>query len=282
MKGSDKVNDDEIVDLFLNRSEQAIAELSLKYGRTVHKIAINILGNSRDAEECENDTYLACWNTIPPQRPTPLAAYVCRITRNIAIAKFHSNTALKRNGNYDAVLDELAECIPGKDTPEEEFDRKELSCASTSAMQYGGQGYINFCYFWEEGDQNILSAEREFPFIGHFVFKVDSDPDRREDRSGEQGFFISVFATFIGDLLLDLGPFGMIIWVCAFALITAMVIKRPHRKEFTIGEILLIFYLSVIPIFGIFYYRFFNYQYTIMLLLILIMYGASKYEIKLK
>ena len=61
-----------------------------------------------------------------------------------------------------------------------------------------------------------------------------------------------------------------------------MVIKRPHRKEFTIGEILLIFYLSVIPIFGIFYYRFFNYQYTIMLLLILIMYGASKYEIKLK
>ncbi len=154
--------------------------------------------------------------------------------------------------------------------------------ASTSAMQYGGQGYINFCYFWEEGDKNIFSAEREFPFIGHFIFKVDSDPDRREDRSGEQGFYISVFATFIGDVLLDLGPFGLIVWVFAFMVITTLIIKRPHRNEFTIGEILLIFYLSVIPIFGIFYYRFFNYQYTIMLILILIIYVSSKYEIRLK
>lgn len=123
------MNDDEIVDLFLNRSEEAIAELSLKYGRTVRKVAINILGNSRDAEECENDTYLACWNTIPPQHPTPLAAYICRITRNIATTRYHSNNAAKRNSGYDIVLDELEECIPGKGTPEEEFDRKELSHA---------------------------------------------------------------------------------------------------------------------------------------------------------
>lgn len=159
------MNDDEIVDLFLNRSEQAIAELSLKYGRTVHKIAINILGNSRDAEECENDTYLACWNTIPPQRPTPLAAYVCRITRNIAIAKFHSNTALKRNGNYDAVLDELAECIPGKDTPEEEFDRKELSCAINNFLKnIRREDRILFVRrYWYSDSVSEISAITELP-----------------------------------------------------------------------------------------------------------------------
>ena len=74
-----------------------------------------------------NDTYLAAWNTIPPQRPNPLKTYICRIVRTIAIAKYHSNTALKRNSYYDVALDELEECLVGSGTVEEELSAKELT-----------------------------------------------------------------------------------------------------------------------------------------------------------
>ena len=102
-------------------------ELSEKYGNLCHKIAMNILHNRQDAEECVNDTYLASWNTIPPQRPEPLRMYVCRIARNLSIKKYHSNTAFKRNSFYDVALDELEACIPSAATLEDAFDAKELA-----------------------------------------------------------------------------------------------------------------------------------------------------------
>ncbi len=103
--------DSKIVDLFYARDEQAIALLSSKYGSACKAIAKNILKNEADAEECLNDTYLAIWNTVPPQRPNPLKAYALQIARNISIAKYHSNTAAKRNSYYDVALDELADCL---------------------------------------------------------------------------------------------------------------------------------------------------------------------------
>ena len=76
------MEDSKIIELFYERSEQAIIELSKKYDRLCNKIAKNILGNSLDAEECVNDAYLGVWNTIPPQKPNPLITYVCKIVRN--------------------------------------------------------------------------------------------------------------------------------------------------------------------------------------------------------
>ena len=121
------MEDYRIIELFFGRQEQAIMELSEKYGNLCHKIAMNILNNRQDAEECVNDTYLASWNTIPPQRPEPLRMYVCRIVRNLSIKKYHSNTALKRNSFYDVALDELEACIPSAATLEDAFDAKELA-----------------------------------------------------------------------------------------------------------------------------------------------------------
>lgn len=91
------LEDSKIIELFFARIEQAIVELSEKYGTVCNRIARNILKNDLDAEECVNDTYLAAWNTIPPQKPDPLRTYIFRIVRNIAIAKYHSNTSIKRN-----------------------------------------------------------------------------------------------------------------------------------------------------------------------------------------
>lgn len=121
------MEDSKIIDLFFERSEQAIMELSTKYGAYCHKVAINILNNTLDAEECVNDAYLGAWNTIPPQRPNPLLTYICRIVRNLSITKYHANTAVKRNSFYDVALDELEGCLADFTTVEDEVAAKELS-----------------------------------------------------------------------------------------------------------------------------------------------------------
>ena len=121
------MDDSKIIALFFARSEQAIVELCAKYGSLCMHIACNILNNSQDAEECVNDTYMGAWNTIPPQKPNPLQAYIAKIVRNIAITRYHANTAQKRNSHYDVALDELEHCLSSSQTPEDTLQAKELS-----------------------------------------------------------------------------------------------------------------------------------------------------------
>ena len=126
MKG---LEDSKIISLFFERSEQAVEELNRKYRPAVRKTAANILSDRLDVEECVNDTYLRTWNSIPPQKPNPLVSYVCRIARNLALDRYHANSAAKRNGNFDLVLDEMEECIPSELNVETEYEAKELSAA---------------------------------------------------------------------------------------------------------------------------------------------------------
>ena len=83
------MKDSEIVALYWSRSEQALRETAAKYGSYCHSIAFRILESSEDSEECVNDTYLKAWNAIPPHRPENLAAYLGKITRNLAIDRYH-------------------------------------------------------------------------------------------------------------------------------------------------------------------------------------------------
>lgn len=124
-----QLEDSKIIALFDERSEQAIVELDRKYGVAVKKTASNILYNKQDVEECANDTYLAVWNTIPPQKPKPLISYVCRIARNLAVNRAYAKAAAKRNAAYDLALDELEECIPSGFDLETELEARELSAA---------------------------------------------------------------------------------------------------------------------------------------------------------
>ena len=124
-----QLEDREIISLFFERSEQAIVELSRKYGPAVNKTVGNILHDRSDAEECANDTYLKTWDSIPPHSPGHLGSYVCRIARNLAINRYHANRAEKRNHNYDLVLDEMEECIPAGTSVETEVEAKELTAA---------------------------------------------------------------------------------------------------------------------------------------------------------
>ena len=121
------MDDGKIIDLFFERSEKAISELSSKYGRVCMKIATNVLNNHQDAEDCVNDTYLGVWYTIPPNKPESLLAYVCRIVRNISVNRYKHNSRQKRNGTYDVCISELEECISSNDTAEDRFEAEELS-----------------------------------------------------------------------------------------------------------------------------------------------------------
>jgi len=121
------MDDSKIIELFYERSEQAIVALSDKYGSVCLKVAFNILNNTEDSEECVNEAYLGAWNTIPPQNPNPLLSYVCRIVRNLAVKKYHSNTALKRNSIYDVALDELENCFASSVSVEDEFNAIETA-----------------------------------------------------------------------------------------------------------------------------------------------------------
>lgn len=119
--------DSEIIDLFFERSEKAIVELSNKYGSVCKKVSMNVLNNHQDAEECVNDAYLGVWNAIPPEKPNPLLAFVCRIVRNVSINRYKKNNAKKRKGNYDLCIEELENCMASQRTVEDEISEVELS-----------------------------------------------------------------------------------------------------------------------------------------------------------
>ena len=119
------MEDRAIIKLLFDRAEAAIDALAMRFGARLHQIAMNILCSARDAEECVNDTYLALWDAIPPQRPDPLCAYTYRVGRNIALKKLRSNSAQMRNSAYDVSLDELAGCMGG-DSAWQALDAREL------------------------------------------------------------------------------------------------------------------------------------------------------------
>ena len=106
------MEDKRIMDLFFRRSEKAIEELAAKYAVHLRWIGMNILKDPRETEECENDTYLKTWNSIPPERPEFLKAYVSKIMRNLALDRYRKSRTLKRNVEMDALHRELLETIP--------------------------------------------------------------------------------------------------------------------------------------------------------------------------
>lgn len=120
------MTDEEIVRLYEQRAENAIAETSQKYGAYCFEIAKNILRSPLDAEESVSDTYLAAWNSIPPQRPGILSAFLGKITRNIAIDRWRREKAAKRGGGeMTLALEELRECVSGTEGPEDRTLEKE-------------------------------------------------------------------------------------------------------------------------------------------------------------
>ena len=106
------MDDQKIVELYFFRSEQAIKETDIKYGKLCRSIAYNILRNDEDAEECVDDTYIGVWNTIPPKKPDNFMAFICKIARNLALKRLESETRQKRSQATVISISELEEILP--------------------------------------------------------------------------------------------------------------------------------------------------------------------------
>ncbi len=119
------MDDTTIVNLYWQRNESAIAETAKKYGKYCFAIAYGVLGNENDAEETVNDTYLDAWNAMPPHRPSVLSTFLGKITRRISIDRWRRRTAEKRyNGQMEAVLDELSDCVASAENVEQTVEQQ--------------------------------------------------------------------------------------------------------------------------------------------------------------
>ena len=113
------MNDQDIIDLYFARNEQAIAETDKSYGKVCMQVSMNILDSRPDAEECVNDTYLRAWRSIPPERPPVLRLFLGKITRRLAIDKYRANRS--RNRGLEVALDEIAEFLPAREEDDTEL-----------------------------------------------------------------------------------------------------------------------------------------------------------------
>ena len=121
------MEDNQIVECFWARSESALSAVSEKYGRFCKAVARNIVGNEQSAEECVQDTLLKLWDTIPPNRPENLQAFIGKIVRNIALNVVKAMSAQKRGGGEpDLVLDELYDLSMGKNDVEHLAEQHEI------------------------------------------------------------------------------------------------------------------------------------------------------------
>lgn len=119
------MKDHDIVELYWARDERALSETQQKYGAYCHSVAMNILSNQPDAEECVNDTWLKAWQTMPPHRPSVLRTFLGKLTRNLSINRLKERHREKRNPDLVVAFEELAECIP---VPEDTTDERLCAC----------------------------------------------------------------------------------------------------------------------------------------------------------
>ena len=122
------MEDERIIELYWQRSQDAITQTDKKYGGLCRRISFNILSSVEDSEECLSDTYMALWNSLPPQRPTRFQAFIAAIARNISLMRVRERCSKKRGGGeLELVLDELDDTLTSDYSLESELEMKELA-----------------------------------------------------------------------------------------------------------------------------------------------------------
>lgn len=159
------MEDCRIIDLFFQRSEEAIRETDAKYGSYCFSIAHSILADSEDARETVNDTYMACWNAIPPHRPNSFSAFLGKITRRISINRYHASHAAKRGGGQmPLALEELSECIPAQQEVEGAMEEKALIRLLNAFVRKlpEAERKVFLCRYWYLEPVSIIAKRFDF------------------------------------------------------------------------------------------------------------------------
>ncbi len=120
------MEDADIIELYWQREERAIEETARKYGTYCRNIAYNILQVYEDAEECVNDGYQHCWESIPPERPGRFRAWLGALVRNLSINRWKRERAARRGGGFSLMLEELGDCLPAPVDTEQAAELREL------------------------------------------------------------------------------------------------------------------------------------------------------------
>ena len=129
------MEDEKIVSLYFDRSQDAILRTEEKYGALCRQIAGRLLTSREDTEECVSDTYMALWNAIPPAKPAPFSAYIAKVTRNLAMKRLEYRTAAKRGSEAELSFEELSACLAAPGTPEDILNGKALQESITEFLQ---------------------------------------------------------------------------------------------------------------------------------------------------
>ena len=156
------MEDKDIVRLYWDRNERAIDETSAKYGSYCTSIAMNILNNREDAEECVNDTYLNTWKSIPPHKPNMLSTFLGKIVRNLSFNKYKHIHSIKRGGDeISLILDELSEIVSGKETVLDNVLRNELIKTIDNFIKTLSEEkrYIFIRRYWYSDSIKAIAAE---------------------------------------------------------------------------------------------------------------------------
>ena len=164
------MEDKDIIALYLERNEEAIAETEKKYGKYCYSVAYNILYNAEDAKECVNDALMNAWNSIPPHMPSVLSAFLGKLTRYVSLKKWRYARTKKRGGGETAfAYEELSDCIPGSKSVEEELQEKELAEIIDHFLDElpVTERRIFICRYWYFDDISTIS--RQFGFSGSKV-----------------------------------------------------------------------------------------------------------------
>lgn len=184
------MDDPKILELLWHRTEGAIDALAAKFGRRLHTTAMNILGDSRDAEEAVNDTYLAIWDAIPPARPDPLCAYVYKVGRNSALKLLRSRTAQKRSSGYALSLEELAQVLPAG-TLEEQLDARALGQAIDQFLNtLDTNDRVLFLRRYWFGDSVSALAVQRYMTPGAVSVRLHRIRTKLKDYLYKEGFFL--------------------------------------------------------------------------------------------
>ena len=159
------MEDSQIVELYWQRDESAVAETGRKYGPFLQKMAIDLLSSREDAEECVNDTYHRAWTSIPPERPVHLKAWLGTIVRNIAINRWRGGRAKKRGG-MEQMLSELEEAIPSPQTVERTLESAELGAVISRWLRSlsDGDRLLFVRRYWYGAALRDLADEHDIPY----------------------------------------------------------------------------------------------------------------------
>ena len=155
------MEDIQIIDLYWKRNETAITETDTKYGGFCRRISNNILHNPWDSEECVSDAYTRSWDTMPPQRPMSLRAYLGAILRNLSISRYRAEYAQKRSGGAGLLLSELGDCVPAPENVQRTVEAGELGELISAWLRKleAGDRALFVRRYWNGDSVKALAAE---------------------------------------------------------------------------------------------------------------------------